>query len=91
MAIDVCFPSSLRRHFPLPAQCTVEARTAAEALAAIDRQFPGVAAYLVHENGALRQHVNLFLDEQFIQDRERLTDSLAGVKTLTVMQALSGG
>ena len=89
--IEVCFPSSLRRHFPVPARCTVEATTAAEAVQAMERQFPGVAAYLIHENGALRQHVNLFLDDRFVQDRERLTDLLAEVKTLTVMQALSGG
>jgi molybdopterin synthase sulfur carrier subunit len=91
VAVEVSFPPSLRRHFPVPARCTIEARTAAEAVAEIDRQFPGVAAYLIHENGALRPHVNLFLDERFIADRERLSDSLAGVRTLTVMQALSGG
>lgn len=89
--IEVCFPPHLRRHFPLPATCLIEAVTAAEAIAELDRLFPGVAAYVVHENGALRKHVNLFLDERFIRDRERLTDPLAGVKKLYVMQALSGG
>jgi len=89
--IEVCFPPHLRRHFPLPAACHIEADTAAAAVAELDRLFPGVAAWLIHENGALRQHVNLFLDEQFLRDRERLTDSLVGVKKLHVMQALSGG
>lgn len=89
--IEVLFPPHLRRHFPVPPTCTIEAQTAADAVAQLEAAFPGVAAYLVHENGALRQHVNLFLDERFLQDRERLTDSLAGVKKLYVMQALSGG
>ena len=89
--IEVCFPPHLRRHFPVPQSCHIEAATAADAIAELDRLFPGVAAYVIHENGALRKHVNLFLDEQFIRDRERLTDSLSGVKKLYVMQALSGG
>jgi hypothetical protein len=91
VTIEVSFPSSLRRHFPVPARCSIDARTAAEAVAEMDRLFPGVAAYLIHENGALRQHVNLFLDDRFIADRERLSDELVGVKRITVMQALSGG
>lgn len=63
----------------------------AEVVRDLERQYPGLTAYLVHEDGSLRQHVNIFLDERWLADRHRLSDSVAGVNQVFVMQALSGG
>jgi molybdopterin converting factor small subunit len=89
--ISVSFPSHLRRHFPVPPECLADGETVAEVVHDLDRQFPGLAGYLVHEDGSLRQHVNIFLDERWLADRKRLSDPISGVGRVYVMQALSGG
>lgn len=62
-----------------------------ELIRQLEAEFPGVAAYLIQDDGSLRQHVNIFLDERWIRDRTTLSDSLTGVKDVYVMPALSGG
>ena len=89
--VTVRFPRHLIRHCAVPAVCEAEAATVSELIQALDRRFPGVASYLVHEDGSLRQHVNIFLGERLIRDRQRLSDPLDGVAEVFVMQALSGG
>ena len=71
--------------------CTAAGSTVAAALADLDRQFPGVAAYLIHENGTLRQHVNIFVGNEPVVDRQQLSDPLSDADELIIMQALSGG
>ena len=62
-----------------------------ELLADLDRQYPGLADYIVHENGTLRQHVNIFVGDRLLADRQQLSDSLQDVDAVSIMQALSGG
>ena len=65
--------------------------TVSELVNILEERFPRLKSYLVHENGTLRQHVQIYLDEAFIRDRAGLSDPLAGVTSVHVMQALSGG
>ncbi|MEE8104777.1 MAG: MoaD/ThiS family protein [Planctomycetota bacterium] len=60
-------------------------------LEALDREMPGVRRYICDEHGALRRHVNLFIDGVALRDRVRLTDRLAPKATVHVLQAVSGG
>ena len=70
---------------------TVEARTAAEVVAAVDARWPGLGAYIVDERGALRQHVNIFIGEDMVTDRARLSDAVEPDSRVYIFQALSGG
>jgi molybdopterin converting factor small subunit len=88
----VKFTTHLEKFFPgVTKGVTVEAATVAEVVAALDGRFPGLAAYLVDEQGALRKHVNIFVDDDLIQDRQRLTDPLTDSNRVYIFQALSGG
>jgi sulfur-carrier protein len=69
----------------------VEAETVAELVAALNRQHPGLADYLIDEQGALRKHVNIFVGETLVYDRRALSDRLDADDEVFVMQALSGG
>lgn len=89
--VQVHFPTGLIRHRTLPPKCEASARNVQELVQHLDQQFPGVAAYLIQDDGSLRRHVNIFLDERWLQDRKTLTDSLSGVTNVYVMPALSGG
>ena len=90
-AITVRFPPHLRRFIDVPEQVISRQSNIRAILDEIEIEYPGVRNYLLHENGKVRQHVNFFLDDRIIQDRDTLTDDLSDVKELVIFQALSGG
>lgn len=88
---SVRFTSHLSKFFPGIGPTAVVGGTVAEVVAALDRQYPGLADYIVDDQGALRKHVNIFVGERLVRDRVRLQDAVADGDELYVMQALSGG
>jgi len=66
----------------------VEGKTVAEAIAAIDSRFSGVAFRVIDEQGQIRPHMNIFLGEQSVRDPA--TPVFAGAE-IYIVGALSGG
>ena len=89
--VHVRFTSALRRFFPDLREISVEATTVADLVTALERHYPGLTAYIVDERGALRKHVNIFVNEDMIEDRLTLSDALQAGSRVFVAQALSGG
>lgn len=87
----VKFTYALRRFFPHLKETTVQVASLPELLQAIDSEYPGFQSYIVDEAGALRKHVNIFIDGELIKDRIRLSDSFGENSEVFIMQALSGG
>jgi sulfur-carrier protein len=88
----VRFTSHLQKFFPtLKQDIQIDGHTVAEIVAALDQRFPGLAAYIVDERGALRKHVNIFIGDEMISDRLRLQDQVSSEQPIFIMQALSGG
>lgn len=69
----------------------VEGRTVRESLEAVFADAPLVRGYLLDDQGALRKHVNVFVDGLPIRDRTALSDAVEPSAQIDVMQALSGG
>lgn len=69
----------------------VEAATVAEVVQGLDARAPGFAFYVCDERGRLRTHVNIFVGQNRVSDRQRLTDPVTSDSRVLVMQALSGG
>jgi predicted phage tail protein len=69
----------------------VEARTIAEVITALESLAPGFAFYVCDERGRLRPHVNIFIGEERIADRVRLSDPVEPNAQVFILQALSGG
>lgn len=86
----VSFTPNLRRHLSVE-DLEVSARTVREALEEAFTQYPNLRSYLLDDQARLRQHVNLFLDNQVIQDRVTLSDAVQESSEIWVIQALSGG
>ena len=57
----------------------------------VNRNVPGLQAYLLEEDGSLRKHVNIFVKEELIQDRVKLSDPVHEHDEILIYQALSGG
>jgi sulfur-carrier protein len=66
----------------------VEASTVGEAIAALDRRFPGLAFRVVDEQGQIRPHMNIFLGEENVRDLD--TPTTRGAE-IYIVGALSGG
>ncbi|MEM7112260.1 MAG: MoaD/ThiS family protein [Chloroflexota bacterium] len=91
MAI-VKFTRHLVRYFPtLEDNTAVSGATVAEIIAVLNEKHPGLADYIVDERGALRKHVNIFLEQELIQDRHTLSDPVKTDSKIYIFQALSGG
>ena len=69
----------------------VEATTVAEVVREVDKLAPGFAFYVCDELGRLRRHVNVFVGDESIADRRRLSDRVEPGSRVFIMQALSGG
>lgn len=69
----------------------VEAATVAEVVRALETQAPGIGGYICDERGRLRRHVNIFVEEDRIIDRESLSDPVEADTRVFIFQALSGG
>jgi molybdopterin converting factor small subunit len=87
----VKFTSALKRFFPSLDEVNVEATTVHDVLVALEQKHPGLSSYLVDESGLLRQHVNVFVKDELIRDREKLTDTVQKNDVVLIFQALSGG
>ena len=72
-------------------ELTVEAATVADVVREMERLAPGFAFYVCDELGRLRRHVNIFVEDVSIGDRQRLSDPVAPTSRVFIMQALSGG
>ena len=88
---QIRFTPHLTRFFPELAPTQLDAQSVAQLVRVLDEMHPGIAAYLVDERGALRPHVNIFVDEQMVADRLQLSDPLDENSQVFILQALSGG
>lgn len=86
----IIFTQQLARFLPVPAL-----ETAAPTLrSALDDVFAGNArlrAYVLDDQGHLRENVVVFIDGQRSRDRVRLDDALRPDSRVYILQALSGG
>ena len=65
-----------------------EGATVADLLGDLDAHFPGIRFRVVDEQGRLRQHMKIFVNQDAIRD---LTTPITDADEVTIMQALSGG
>jgi molybdopterin converting factor small subunit len=87
----VKFTYALKRFFPGIKDMPTEGATLSEVLEEVNDHYPGLKSYVLDEQGALRKHVNIFIDNQLIADRSHLSDAFGAQSEIYIMQALSGG
>ncbi|HEY7884802.1 MAG TPA: MoaD/ThiS family protein [Cellvibrionaceae bacterium] len=85
--------SHLYRFFPQLEDRTLTTPTGsvAEVLHAINEHAPGFTDYILNEQGALRRHVKLCINDTIVIDRKNLTDRVQEEDRVFIFQALSGG
>jgi hypothetical protein len=88
----VAFTRHLQTFFPsLKMGEDVPGATVREVIAELERRYPGFALYVGDETGRLRRHVNVFVGQDPICDRDALSDAVSPGDEIYILQALSGG
>ncbi len=85
--MKVLIPSALRSYTE-SAHSDVCGTTLAEALADLDRQYPGIRFRMIDEQDEVRRHIRIFIDGEQVYTSSR---PLTGVEELVIVQAVSGG
>ncbi len=86
----VCFTANIQRHVACP-DTEAPGVTVAEVLGHVFAANPRARGYVLDDQGALRRHMLIFVDDEIIRDRARLSDTVGAGSTIHVFQALSGG
>lgn len=84
----VRIPTPLRSYTGQAAVVTAEGATVSDVLADLDRQFPGLRFRMVDEQGRLRRHMRVFVNDEAVRN---LATTVDPGDEITIMQALSGG
>lgn len=85
---EVHLPATLTPLFvDLPRRLDVDAATVDDAIAELDRRWPGLRNRLCEPGPALRAHINIYVD----RTRAELNTSIEGRSRVDVVAAISGG
>ena len=87
----VKFTNALKRFFPKLKDIPANGNSLPEIFKEIETNYPGLSSYVLDETGSLRRHVNIFIDGNMINDRNKLSDTFSSNSEIYIIQALSGG
>jgi hypothetical protein len=88
--VQIVFTPNLQRHV----NCPSSVADASSVRAALDLVFaanPQLRSYVIDEQGRLRKHVNVYVNDRMVNDRIALSDAVTPNDEIFVFQALSGG
>lgn len=88
--VRVSFTGNLRRHVACP-PAEVAGETVRAVLDDVFASNPKLRSYLLDDQGRLRKHVKVFVNDRAVRDTAGLTDRVAAGDEVYVFQALSGG
>ncbi len=86
--MNVRIPSPLRSYTANATVVQATGETVHDVLRDLNRQFPGLCFRVVDEQGQLRKHMRVFVNDEMTRD---LTTAVAETDEVTLLQALSGG
>lgn len=91
MSIEIRMARGLRVHIDVPERVNVQAATAREAIDALIDIHPPLRQFVLDDAYRLRQHVNIYINDELIADRNDLSDGVEDGDTLYILPAVSGG
>lgn len=89
--ITVSVPAPLRNCSAGAAELTLPAANLRAVLEVLEQRFPKLHRSICDETGALRRHINLFVNPHHMRDLGGLDTTLEPGDVVTIMTAVSGG
>ena len=89
--IKVHIPGPLRDSCAGASELALSATNLRAVLAVIERRHPALHRSVCDETGAVRRHINLFVNTNHMRERNGLDTPLAAGDMVTILPAVSGG
>ena len=89
--ITIHLPTALRKYSGGASDLPVEAATVRAALDELERSHASLYRNICDETGAVRRHLNVFVNTEHVRDREGLDTRLSPGDVVTILAAVSGG
>ena len=89
--ITIFVPGLLREYSGGEARLSMTASRVRAALEQVEAKYPVLYRSVCNETGAVRQHVNIFVNTASIRDLDGLDTALAEGDELIILPAVSGG
>jgi len=87
----ILIPTALKQYADGQEEIDVDARTVDEALGHLTGRFPSLKKHLYTEAGALRNFVNIYLNDEDVRYLERGATKLGTGDALSIIPAIAGG
>jgi molybdopterin converting factor small subunit len=91
MSVLIHVPMPLRQYCGRASTLSVSAASVGAALDQLEREHPALLRCIRDESGAVRRHVNLFVNTSNVRDLQGLDTALVPGDELTILPAVSGG
>jgi molybdopterin synthase sulfur carrier subunit len=91
MTITIHVPGVLRGYCGGASELSLTAASVRAVLEQIERSYPALYRSICDETGAVRRHVNVFVNTLEMRDREGLDTVLGPGDVITILPAVSGG
>ena len=89
--VTVEISCALASYAKCPSEIVLRAATVGSALDQLDGNHPSLYRSICDETGAVRRHLNLFVNSANIRDRDALATQLEPGDVIVVLPAVSGG
>lgn len=89
--ITIFVPAPLRPYCAGVPELSLSAATVREALEVLQRTQPALYRNICDETGAVRRHLNVFVNADHVRDLEGMDTTLRPEDVVTILPAVSGG
>jgi molybdopterin synthase sulfur carrier subunit len=91
MTVTIYVPTPLRAYSGGASELFLSVQSVRAALEELERSHPALHRSVCDETGAVRRHINLFVNSSHVRDLKGLDTALVPGDVLTILPAVSGG
>lgn len=89
--VTICVPAALRYRCGGAAKVLISASTVRAALEEIEKRYADLHRGICDDTGAVRRHVNVYVNETHMRDRDGLDTKLSPGDEICFLPSVSGG
>jgi molybdopterin converting factor small subunit len=89
--VKVFVPGPLRPYCGGARELALSAASVRTTLEELEREYPALYRNVCDETGAVRRHINVFVNSEHMRDRDGLDTELSSGDTIIILPAVSGG
>lgn len=91
MSVSVRIPTILRTYTGGEAEVTAEGATLGDVIASLEKDYPGIAARVLDDQGKLRRFVNVYVNDDDVRFADGLATATPDGANVSVIPAVAGG